>query len=181
MILDTWFSSVIIWFCKIWFLWYPFHSFPSSLLPCGVLFTVAKGLDWVFFILRFLPNRYNTSTCICKLWESRFYTWIGKLSQHFARLKISFKSLNSITAELSYPFCCTEVKVSRSVKKCNLTVNKYIDCRFLLLFCWTCWVFAAIVSSVTCLSSAQGQTAAGLLPILSTGIFNYFQPFAILT
>lgn len=81
---------------------------------------------------------------------------------------------------LTFPLCCIEEQVPRVLKKLNLTVNKYIDCRFLLLFCWTCWVFAAIISSVTCLSSAQGQTAAGLLPIPSTGIFNYFQPFAIL-
>lgn len=97
-------------------------------------------------------------------------------------MKISFKTLYLTTADVHfYPFCCTEMKVPRSVKKHNLTINKYVDCRFLLLFRCTCWVFAAIVSSVTCLSSAQGQAAAGLLPIPSTGILNYFQPFAVLT
>lgn len=81
---------------------------------------------------------------------------------------------------LCFHFAVLQSKYQEVLKKLNLTVNKYIDCRFLLLFCWTCGVFAAIISSVTCLSSAQGQTAAGLLPIPSTGIFNYFQPFAIL-
>lgn len=153
----------------------------SSALSRGAQVTPGVQLGLVFSFLHFIVNN---KTRFPKL---TIHTQISKLSWHPWSWKYNSKLYYSNTVVLSILLHWKEKnqkkpKKLRSIKKTHdLTIDKYIDYRFPLLFHWTRRVSAAVSSSVICLSSAQGQSATGLCPIPSTGILSYIQPFAVLT